>query len=57
MHTDKRKQNTRRTVLKITAVALAAVLLISTVLFLLSLWERQYGQFTGDEQVMKKTLT
>ena len=57
MHTDKRKQNTRRTVLKITAVALAAVLLISTVLFLLSLWERQYGQFTGDEQVMEKTLT
>ena len=57
MHTHEQKQNTRRTALKIAAVALAAVLVISTVLFLLSFWERQYGLYPEHEQEMEKSLT
>ena len=57
MHRHEQKQHTRNTVLKICAVALAAVLLVSTVLFLLSFWERQHSRFPEHQQEMEETLT
>lgn len=41
----KRKESTRRTVLKISAVFLAVLLVLSAVLFALSLWDRHHGQY------------
>lgn len=56
MHTHERKQNIRRTGLKILAVVLAIVLVFSTALFLLSFWERQYGQFPEQQQALDENL-
>ena len=56
MHMNEKKQNTRATVLKILAVVLAIVLLVSTGLFLLSFWEQRFGQYPEQEQLMDEHL-
>lgn len=57
MHTEERKKNTRATMLRILAVVLAIVLLISTGLFLLSFWEQRFGQFPEREPFLEERLT
>lgn len=47
MNGNEQRRNTRKMTNQIVTVILVVVLLFSTVMFLLSLWERYHGQYTG----------
>lgn len=57
MNGHEQRWNTRKTLLKIVTVLLVIVLLFSTVMFLLSLWDRYYGRFPQNDTQTNRTLT
>lgn len=57
MNGHEHRQDTRQTVRKIVIVILVIVLLFSSVMFLISLWERYYGRSSEAEQLTESTLT
>ena len=57
MNGQEQRRNTRKTLLKIITVLLVIVLLFSTVMFLLSLWDRYYGRFPQHDTQTNRTLT
>lgn len=57
MNGHEQRRNTRKTLLKIITVLLVIVLLFSTVMFLLSLWDRYYGRFPQHDTQINRTLT
>ena len=57
MNGHEHRRNTRKTILKIITVLLVIVLLFSTVMFVLSLWDRYYGRFPQHDTQINRTLT
>lgn len=57
MNGHEQRRNTRKTLLKIITVLLVIVLLFSTVMFLLSLWDRYYGRFPQHDTQINRSLT
>ncbi len=57
MNAREQRYNTRKTILKIVTVLLVIVLLFSTVMFLLSLWDRYHGRYPDDTTQTDHVLT
>lgn len=57
MNGSKQHKSTRRTTLNIFIVILVVVLLFSTVMFLLSMWEQYHGQYLGKAPQTENFLT
>ncbi len=57
MNGHEQRQSTQKNTVKILIVLLVAVLLFSTVMFLLSVWDKFHGHYTGSELPTEHTLT